>query len=270
MFSINSNNEIMYKLLKYLIQGTIIYLFFKFVPKDPISDNEILLIASAIILAYAISENTFNLFYPTASNTNVSCDTTCNIKEQMTSLSQQTTQESNVLSKISELDQKLKQLESDRKAFEEQMSIASTQSVNSNQPSSKSDVLMQGIVKNNNGSYTITPVINESNKAIGSRSTDGVLDAKKEFALASNYTDFTVFPPANDMFIEGSSYLPPSQWYPVPPRPPVCVTEKVCPVCPIYTEGTNVSLQEWDNSRRITPPDNINVNFITEKLNSGK
>lgn len=266
MFSINSNNEIMYKLLKYLVQGAIIYLFFKFVPKEPISDNEILLIASAIILAYAISENFYNIFYPTNGNVNVSCDTKCNIKEQMTSLPQQTTQESNVLSKISELDQKLKQLESDRKAFEEQMSISSTQSNNSNQ----SNVVMQGIVKNNDGSYMITPVLNESAKAIGSRSTDGVFDAKKEVALASNYTDFTVFPPANDMFVEGSSYLPPSQWYPVPPRPPVCVTEKVCPVCPVYTEGTNVSLQEWDNSRRITPPDNINVDFITEKLNAGK
>jgi hypothetical protein len=48
------------------------------------------------------------------------------------------------------------------------------------------------------------------------------------------------------------------------------VTEKVCPVCPVYTSGTEVNLKEWNQTRRITPPDNINVNVIKEKLNSGR
>ena len=41
-------------------------------------------------------------------------------------------------------------------------------------------------------------------------------------------------------------------------------------VCPIYTNGTNIDLKQWDQSRRITPPDNINVHFIQDKLNTGR
>jgi hypothetical protein len=71
-------------------------------------------------------------------------------------------------------------------------------------------------------------------------------------------------------FDYGYSFLPPEKWYPIPPYPPVCVTDKQCPVCPMNTSGSPINLMEWHESRRITPPDNINVKFVEEKLNAGR
>jgi hypothetical protein len=68
----------------------------------------------------------------------------------------------------------------------------------------------------------------------------------------------------------GYTFLPPANWYPTPPHPPVCVTEKRCPVCPIFTNGSSTDLKQWNESRRITPPDNIDVDAVTDKLNSGR
>jgi len=102
----------------------------------------------------------------------------------------------------------------------------------------------------------------------GSRMEDGIL------ASEMSYTDYNSIPLGqnlNTMEKDFSyTFLPPDRWYPVPPHPPVCVAEKVCPVCPVYTNGTNLDLKEWNDSRRITPPDNINVQAIREKLNSGR
>ncbi|AYV78811.1 MAG: 7tm chemosensory receptor/ankyrin repeat domain-containing protein, partial [Edafosvirus sp.] len=60
----------------------------------------------------------------------------------------------------------------------------------------------------------------------------------------------------------GYSYLPPDKWFPIPPFPPVCVTETKCPVCPMNTSGTPVDMKEWDSSRRVTQPDNIRADYI--------
>jgi hypothetical protein len=80
--------------------------------------------------------------------------------------------------------------------------------------------------------------------------------------IAENYTH------RSDDF--GYNFLPPSEWYPQPAFPPVCVTEQKCPVCPVYTIGAPVDVKEWSNSTRITQPDNINLKFVKERLNSGR
>lgn len=68
----------------------------------------------------------------------------------------------------------------------------------------------------------------------------------------------------------GYSFLPPEKWFPINPHPPVCSTNKKCDVCPYMTTGYPVDIKEWNESRRITQPDNINVDYIKDKLNSGK
>lgn len=87
-------------------------------------------------------------------------------------------------------------------------------------------------------------------------------------------TDFHHLPMADDykssMDELGYWFLPPEKWYPTPPFPPVCVSEKSCPVCPVYTQGAPIDVKEWHNAGRITPPDRINTKFIKEKLNSGR
>jgi len=67
----------------------------------------------------------------------------------------------------------------------------------------------------------------------------------------------------------GDWFIPPEEWYPPCTRPPVCVTNNGCPVQPVYTDGTHIDLREYDNSRRITNPENISIPYI-KKLNGGK
>lgn len=87
------------------------------------------------------------------------------------------------------------------------------------------------------------------------------------------YTDYNIMPvtPEDSKLYEyGYSFLPPEKWYPIPPHPPVCVTEKSCPVCPMTTTGSPVDMKEWNDSRRITPGDVINIDYARDKLNSGR
>lgn len=98
---------------------------------------------------------------------------------------------------------------------------------------------------------------------------------EKENVIVSEvqYTDYNILPvtPEDSKLYEyGYSFLPPEKWYPVPPHPPVCVTEHRCPVYPITTTGTPVDMKEWDSSRRITPGDVINIDYAKDKLNSGR
>lgn len=65
----------------------------------------------------------------------------------------------------------------------------------------------------------------------------------------------------------GYSFLPPSQWYPQPPQPPVCVTDKKCPVCPVMSTPGYTDLLLWDDSRNVSKPMGIDTKYIDEKLN---
>jgi hypothetical protein len=104
------------------------------------------------------------------------------------------------------------------------------------------------ISRNEDGSYNIQIYHNPQADSIGSRSENGVLRNEMQ------YSDYNTLPQNlnSGSFEYGYSFLPPANWYPVPPHPPVCVTEKQCRVCPVYTNGTNVDLKEWDSARRIT------------------
>lgn len=88
------------------------------------------------------------------------------------------------------------------------------------------------------------------------------------------YSDYNHLPVASGYkshdYEYGYSFMPPEKWYPQPPRPPVCVTEKRCPVCPTYTNGAPIDVKEFHSSRRVTPPDMINTEYIGDKLNAGR
>ena len=100
------------------------------------------------------------------------------------------------------------------------------------------------------------------------RSQNGVLENEMI------YNDYNRLPLDNNLgnkeWDYGYTFMPPANWYPTPPNPPLCVTEKKCPVCPVFTDGTSLELKEWEDSRRVTQPDNIDVKFIREKLNAGR
>jgi len=84
------------------------------------------------------------------------------------------------------------------------------------------------------------------------------------------YSDFNRLPPSfNDRDFEyGYSFLPPKDWYPLPPYPPVCVSNQNTPVQPVYLDSTTMDLKEWHETSKITPPDSINTSYVTNELNS--
>lgn len=88
------------------------------------------------------------------------------------------------------------------------------------------------------------------------------------------YTDYNHLPLADTYekgdFEYGYSFLPPEKWYPTPPFPPMCVSEKRCPVTPTYTTGVGLDLKEWKQSCRVSQPDNINTCYVRDKLNAGR
>lgn len=49
------------------------------------------------------------------------------------------------------------------------------------------------------------------------------------------------------------------KWAPALKPPPVCKTEKKCPVCPNLTTGYPLMLRDFDSSRRITAPINADI-----------
>lgn len=89
------------------------------------------------------------------------------------------------------------------------------------------------------------------------------------------YSDYNHLPMAagykSHDYEYGYSFLPPEKWYPQPPVPPICVSEKRCPVYPGLAGGSKYAdVKEWHDSRRITPPDMINIDYVADKLNSGR
>jgi len=88
------------------------------------------------------------------------------------------------------------------------------------------------------------------------------------------YTDYNHLPVASGYkshdYEYGYSFLPPEKWYRQPPRPPICVTQQRSAILPSYTHGAPMDMKEWHSSRRITPPDRINVEYIEDKLNAGR
>jgi len=85
------------------------------------------------------------------------------------------------------------------------------------------------------------------------------------------YSDYGLIPVPTDYeskaYEYGYSFLPPEKWYPQAPRAPICKATSPCPVCPIYTTGSPTDVKEWNSSTKILPPDNINIQYIEDKLN---
>ena len=49
------------------------------------------------------------------------------------------------------------------------------------------------------------------------------------------------------------------KWRVPMPKPPVCINNKPCKICPSYTTGLKgLSVKEWDHSRTITSGTNLN------------
>jgi len=271
------NSDMTYKLLKYVVEGIIIYALFKFVPKEPImSDKDILSLTIIIVLVYAVFENLYSMYFKENK-------TVCSLPkpEQVPAEAPKKETMGNVTSNANNLSDQVSQLSNTVARLQNSIKTLSVmQNPNTNVlqgtnlnpvPTASPPVsTTNGMTVNQNGQYTIPPQTNPQAVSVGSRAQDGVMKNETQFSYIDLNSLPNVSPLNTGSFEQGYSYLPPSQWFPVPPHPPVCVAEKQCPVCPVTSSNTTLDLKEWDSSRRVSPPDQINVQAIEQKLNSGR
>jgi hypothetical protein len=64
----------------------------------------------------------------------------------------------------------------------------------------------------------------------------------------------------------GYTYLPPENWFRAYERPPVCVTDQRCPVCPSGYNGT-ADLMQFDTSNNVVNASGIDLRYIKKVLN---
>jgi len=102
-------------------------------------------------------------------------------------------------------------------------------------------------------------------------------NAPSKFQAATNelkYGDFNYIAPLNKGMINPAyTFVSPTNWYPIPPHPPVCVTNKRCTTSPvIISDGKDymnfASIDDFDSSRRFTGDMGINIDYIKNVLNN--
>lgn len=205
------NTEIVHKLLKYIVQGAIVYALFKYVPKEPMRDQEIIMISVIVVLAYAVFENVASIMRgsehmsPAISFQQVGTSPCpcASATEHMTSTA----------------------------PLQVKSESAPTPSVSPTVSSSPAPQPQQKTQE-----IKSMPIFAEPANSQLFNQVDN-----------SEFVDFNTMPSDNGLDIDseyGESFLPPSKWYPVPPHPPICKTDNKCPVCPIYTTGTLADLRE--------------------------
>lgn len=267
-------HNMLYKILKYLALCASIYLVFRFVPNQSISNTDIIVITTIIVLLYILFENLCSV-HITDTKYDMSqieksemCSSVCSVKkETMADIPQASIHPASIQPTI------LQAVDTKKADMDEYIKLRDA-----------ADKAAQKLAVN------ITPTLNKSNdvvvnaadafakrakidadkgiERVGSRAQDDVLSDE------SNYFDHNHLPMGENVnsgsFEYGYSFMPPDKWYPQPPFPPVCVAEKKCPVCPVYTTGAPVDVKEWNDTRRVTQPDSIDTKMIKEKLNSGR
>ena len=254
------------KLLKYLIQGVIIYLLFKYVPKDPMKDKDILIITLIVVLAYAVFENAALLWEKNIESVSCACS---NKIENMENVIQHPSQvlapyidKPSSSNGLNVLQKKVNTSNDNSIGSDQSTDQSADQSADQStdqqalQPQllthSPSQLLMQSKLlsqlpsKNQNDNFYKTYVQNEL------YADDTTVPIMSQVDNAP-YVDFNTLPSNNGLNKKsnyGESFLPPSNWYPIPPHPPVCRAENKCPVCPIYTTGSSTEYRELNPARQ--------------------
>jgi len=67
----------------------------------------------------------------------------------------------------------------------------------------------------------------------------------------------------------GYTYLPPENWFRAYERPPVCISKKSCPVCPVADPST-AGLLEFDSNNNTMGAMGIDYRYTKKVLNKNK
>lgn len=259
-------NTFIHKILKYLALALAIYLIFRLIPNFNASGADILLLTTVIILVCLLLESLCNYFsfnstenFMSGAEKSAMCSSVCATRSEHMENVPQTPPpiEHKVLKVVHEVLTVPEPVKPVEKPEIKVIQDTSPKPImdDSSEVSDDSETVFQ---------RSMRPGIEQTS----SRPNIGtVLNDLK-------YSDFNHLPMAENYnkgdFEFGYSFLPPEQWYPQPPFPPVCVTDKKCPVCPVFTNGTPIDVKEWNESRRITQPDEIKTDYIRDVLNSGR
>lgn len=235
------NRDLFVKLLRYLIVFTTVYLVARFIPKYKTTNMNALIVAVVVLILVVGGEYLYNMMYSkgdTCSNGNCSVTPSAPEPAPVTAPVKQEVKEVKKVDKTNEKD-----VEEKKESFSD----------------------------NNNMRTLLEKVDNLSRE---------MKDLKSEKMTNGDYNDYDDdddynpqsahdLPVKPDSFEYGYSFLPPDKWYPQPPRPPVCVTDKKCPVCPVMSTSGYTDLKNWKDSTHISPPQNIDTDYIDRKLNRG-
>lgn len=266
------------EMLKYMVIGVIILCMIIFIPTIRLSFKDTFILAILVTLSVAISEHVFSVINSPSMPVVQVTQSPTKISESMTDLSQTSTvgidnnsvtsttntsttgNTSGIVEKIS----MIPVYNNIAASTIQTTSIPQTPSTSISQTQPASNV-QTGSVANIS---TTTSSTNTTATAVSDTS-------KIENDL--EYTDYHHLPLSeyeknNGNFTSGYSFLPPSQWYPPanPPFPPMCVGTSKCGALPTYTIGTPIDVLEWDSSRKILPPENLNVKYINDVLNKSQ
>lgn len=278
------DKNIFMSILKYSLLTLIVYMVLKYLPNQYLNESDLVFITVIIVLFYLLSENVIKIFSNEENFINTSlCNSICDSRiEHMTNV---------VQSEMSAFDEALAEKQKEREA--EDKIIKDTMQKDKEQKAEQDKKNKEDKEKEKNQEEDDSILDNDDEEKEEKNNDDGrdmimkthpkpVKGVEREGARNESgtivneieYTDYNHLPLADGYnvgdFEYGYSFLPPEKWYPEPPFPPLCVSEKRCPVMPSYTTGTPLDVKEWNEARRVTPPDNIKTKYIKEKLNSGR
>jgi hypothetical protein len=91
-----------------------------------------------------------------------------------------------------------------------------------------------------------------------------IYTGEENLPLGSYNKDF------NNGFEHGHSHLATFKWRPPQYDNSICKLDDHCDTCENDFEGHPVDVSKWNYTRKILPRDNINVNYLRDKLNHGK
>jgi hypothetical protein len=99
------------------------------------------------------------------------------------------------------------------------------------------------------------------------KAMDVIQDNYRNEMVYTETHPFNTIPLGTQLY--GYTYLPPENWFRAYERPPVCVTDKRCPVCPTAYSNT-AELMQFDTSNNVVGPDGIDLRYVKKVLNKDK
>ncbi len=109
---------------------------------------------------------------------------------------------------------------------------------------------------------TYKKLMNNEQKAM-----DVILANQRNEMVYTETNPFNTIPLGTQLY--GYTYLPPENWFRAYERPPVCVSDKKCPVCPTAYSNT-AELMQFDTSNNVVGPDGIDLRYVKKMLNKDK